>query len=49
LAGGGDGADGVAFNEVIFAVVEGGEGDVSDGAVGGEDEVFDIGGFEFGF
>ena len=29
--------------------MEGGEGNVADGTVGGEDEMFDIGGFEFGF
>ena len=49
FAGGGDGADGVAFDQVVFAVVEGGEGNIADGAVGGEDEMFDICGFEFRF
>ena len=49
LAGSGDGADCVALAQVLFSVVEGGKGKVADGAVGGEDEMFDICGFEFGF
>ena len=48
--GGGDGgAKAVGFvDEVFFAVVEGGEGDVAGGAIGGEDEMFDVGLFGFG-
>ena len=46
--GGNDGAEAVGFvDEVFFAVVECGERDVAGGAIGGEDEMFDVGLFGF--
>ena len=47
-AGGEDVGDAVVFDQVVFAVVEGGHGDVVGDAIGDEDEVFDVVGFEDG-
>ena len=46
---GGEVVDLVLFGEPLFAVVEGGEGDVTHDVVGGVDDRIDVGGFEFGF
>ena len=46
---GGEVVDLVLFGEPLFAVVEGGEGDVTHDVVGGIDDRIDVGGFEFAF
>lgn len=46
---GGDVVDGVAFDEPLGAIVEGGEGDVAQLGVGGVDQGLGVAGFEVGF
>ena len=48
-AGGGDVVDAVALGEPVFAIVDGGEGDVAQGAVRGIDDGIDVSIFEIGF